>query len=168
MRNALEKEGWSVWWDPKLRAGERFNDVIEKVLKESKCVVVMWSKRSVKSVYVKDEATYALNRNKLVPVMIEKVELPFRFEGLHTPRLYRNGSKAFSEFPRLLDDITIIIGPSTPKRQKKQAASMQQSIPARAPRKPESKLEPGTILREKLKIPDVVMIREGTFRMGGY
>jgi hypothetical protein len=45
-------------------AGERFDDVIAKVLKESKCVVVMWSKRSVKSVYVKDEATYALNRKK--------------------------------------------------------------------------------------------------------
>src|SRR5215510_370881 len=78
LANALEGEGWTVWWDPKLRAGERFNDVIEKALKESKCVLVMWSKRSVESKYVKDEATYALNRNKLVPVMIEEVELPFR------------------------------------------------------------------------------------------
>src|SRR5215472_18242527 len=73
LANALEDEGWTVWWDPKLRAGERFNDVIEKALKESKCVLVMWSKRSVESKYVKDEATYALNRNKLVPVMIEEV-----------------------------------------------------------------------------------------------
>src|SRR5262245_24496960 len=87
LANALEREGWNVWWDPKLRAGERFNDVIEKVLKESKCVVVMWSKLSVKSLYVKDEATYGLKRNKLVPVMIEEVELPFRFEELHTPSL---------------------------------------------------------------------------------
>src|SRR5262245_22443416 len=23
---ALEKEGWSVWWDPKLRTGEHFDD----------------------------------------------------------------------------------------------------------------------------------------------
>ena len=30
----------------KLRAGERFNDVIEKVLNEAKCVIVLWSKRS--------------------------------------------------------------------------------------------------------------------------
>lgn len=57
LANALESQGWSVWWDPKLRAGECFNDVIEKALKESKAVVVMWSKRSVESVYVRDEAT---------------------------------------------------------------------------------------------------------------
>src|SRR4029450_2598237 len=49
LANALETQGWCVWWGPKLRAGERFNDVIEKALKESKCVVVMWSKRSMES-----------------------------------------------------------------------------------------------------------------------
>jgi TIR domain len=113
LADALEEEGWSVWWDPKLRAGERFNDVIEKALKESKCVVVMWSKRSVQSVYVKDEATYALNRNKLVPVMIEEVDLPFRFEGLQTPNLLEwKASKDSSEFQRLVRDISTILGPS--------------------------------------------------------
>jgi hypothetical protein len=39
LADALEKEGWTVWWDPKLRAGERFDDVIEVALKESKCVL---------------------------------------------------------------------------------------------------------------------------------
>jgi hypothetical protein len=110
LANALEDEGWSVWWDPKLRAGERFNDVIEKALKESKCVVVMWSKRSVESKYVKDEATYALNRNKLVPVMIEEVELPFRFEDLHTPSLLEwDGSRDSPDFRKLVDDISEIL-----------------------------------------------------------
>ena len=32
--DALESEGWTVWWDPKLRAGEHFDDVIEKALNE--------------------------------------------------------------------------------------------------------------------------------------
>jgi len=107
LANALEGEGWTVWWDPKLRAGERFNDVIEKALKESKCVLVMWSKRSVESKYVKDEATYALNRNKLVPVMIEEVELPFRFEDLHTPSLLDwDGSRDSRDFRKLVGDIS--------------------------------------------------------------
>ena len=112
LANALEGEGWSVWWDPKLRAGEHFEDVIEKALRESKCFVVMWSKRSVESQFVKDEATYALNRNKLVPVMIEEVELPFRFEGLHTPSLLGwDGSKDSSDFRRLVENISEIVGP---------------------------------------------------------
>jgi TIR domain len=79
LADALEKEGWSVWWDPKLRAGEHFDDVIEKALNEAKCVIVMWSNRSVKSRYVRDEATYALDQDKLVPVAIENVTLPSRF-----------------------------------------------------------------------------------------
>ena len=72
LANALEREGWEVWWDPKLRAGEHFDDVIEKALMESKCVVVMWSKLSVNSRYVKDEATYALNRRSWCPLQSNK------------------------------------------------------------------------------------------------
>ena len=56
LANALETAGWSVWWDPKLRAGEHFNDVIEKALNEAKCVIVVWSNLSVNSEYVKAEA----------------------------------------------------------------------------------------------------------------
>ena len=38
LANALETEGWTIWWDPKLRAGEHFDDVIEKALSD---VIVM-------------------------------------------------------------------------------------------------------------------------------
>ena len=55
LASALEKQGWTVWWDPKLRAGERFDDVIEQELQRCKCVIVLWSKRAVKSNYIKDE-----------------------------------------------------------------------------------------------------------------
>jgi TIR domain len=113
LADALESEGWTVWWDPKLRAGEHFNDVIEKALKESKCVIVLWSKRSVESLYVKDEAMYALDHDKLIPVAIENVSLPFRFRGVHTLSLLGwDGSKDFPEFRKLVDDISAILGPS--------------------------------------------------------
>ena len=68
LADALEKEGWNVWWDPKLRAGDHFDDVIEKALNEAKCVIVLWSAGSLQSRYVRDEATLALERNKLVPI----------------------------------------------------------------------------------------------------
>ena len=112
LADALEGEGWTVWWDPKLRAGEHFDDVIEKALKEAKCVIVMWSNRSVQSRYVRDEATYALDRNKLAPVAIENVNLPFRFKGVQTPSLLGwDGSKDASEFRKLVEDIASIVGP---------------------------------------------------------
>src|SRR5262245_5246356 len=110
LADALESEGWTVWWDPKLRAGERFDDVIEKALNEAKCVIVIWSERSVQSRYVRDEATYALEKDKLVPVAIENVSLPFRFRGGHTLSLLAwDGSKDSLAFRRLVDDISTIL-----------------------------------------------------------
>jgi hypothetical protein len=111
LANALESEGWTVWWDPKLRAGEHFDDVIEKALNEAKCITVLWSELSVKSRYIRDEATYALEKGKLFPVKIENVEVPFRFRGVQTLRLIGwDGSKEFSEFRRLVDDMATILG----------------------------------------------------------
>jgi hypothetical protein len=111
LAEALRQEGWSVWWDPNLRAGQHFDDVIEKALKEAKCVIVMWSGQSVQSQYVRDEARYAMENKKLIPVRIENVNLPFRFSGLQTLSLQDwDGSREFTEFRRLVDDIYTIVG----------------------------------------------------------
>src|SRR5882724_5989648 len=83
LADTLEGRGWTVWWDPKLRAGEHFDDVIEDAIKNAKCVIVLWSARSIMSEYVKDEATYALELGKLVPVALDNNRLPFRFQRLH-------------------------------------------------------------------------------------
>jgi hypothetical protein len=84
LAESLEQVGWTVWWDPQLRAGERFDEVIERELNNAKCVIVLWSRRAIQSQYVKDEAAYALSLNKLIPVTIDEVSPPFRFQGLHT------------------------------------------------------------------------------------
>jgi hypothetical protein len=120
---ALESEGWTVWWDPKLRAGEHFDDVIEEALNEAKCVVVLWSELSVKSEYVRDEATFALGRYNLIPVTIENVKLPFRFKGVQTLSLLGwDGSTDFPEFRKLVDSIAAITGsPGIEARRKAQS-----------------------------------------------
>lgn len=103
---ALERYGWSVWWDSHIRVGEHFDDVIEEALRDAKCVIVLWSKKSVNSQYVRDEATYALNREKLIPVTIEDVDPPFRFTGLQTAQLRGwDGSDTFPEFLKIVDEI---------------------------------------------------------------
>lgn len=84
---AFVHEGFSVWWDASLHSGETFDEVIEKNLRESKAVVVLWSPRSVASRWVRAEATQADRRNKLAPAIIEPCDRPIIFELTHAADL---------------------------------------------------------------------------------
>jgi hypothetical protein len=110
--DALARKGYSVWWDPRLRAGESVDEEIEKELKKAQCVIVLWSRQSVNSDYVKDEARHALKLKKLIPVMIDNVQLPFRFENIQTADLVGwDGSETFAGFEKLLSDIKARLTP---------------------------------------------------------
>ena len=91
----FEREGFSVWWDQTLSAGEAYDEVTEKVLNEAKAVVVLWSKTSVVSRWVRAEATQANGNKTLVPVMIEPCKRPIMFELTHTAELghWQGGSE---------------------------------------------------------------------------
>lgn len=80
---ALEGTGCKVWWDTELTPGETFSPVIQKALEEARCVVVVWSKTSVGSAWVNDEAGVGRQRKVLVPVRIEGVEPPLGFRQVH-------------------------------------------------------------------------------------
>jgi eukaryotic-like serine/threonine-protein kinase len=83
----FEAEGFSVWWDQSLNPGEAFDQVTERALDEAKAVVVLWSKTSVNSRWVRAEATQANANNRLLPVMIEHCRRPIMFELSHTADL---------------------------------------------------------------------------------
>lgn len=84
---ALEAEGFSVWWDKVLRAGETYDEVTERMLRDSDVVVVLWSQTSVKSKWVRAEATLGQRSSELVPAMIEDAERPIMFELTQTADL---------------------------------------------------------------------------------
>ena len=56
---ALTDQGWAVWWDRTIPPGRQFDEVIEEALDSARCVVVLWSKASVASQWVKTEAAEA-------------------------------------------------------------------------------------------------------------
>jgi hypothetical protein len=81
---ALEGEGWTVYWDQRLVAGDAWHTQLAAALASARCVIVAWSTKSVASNWVRDEATQALQRGVLVPVLIEPVAIPLGFGQVHT------------------------------------------------------------------------------------
>lgn len=102
----LEREGFSVWWDAEIHSGESFDMVIERQLDEAKVVLVMWSPSSVKSRWVRAEASSADRLGKLVPITIEPCVRPIIFELVHTVELcHWNGDVADPAWGQLLLDL---------------------------------------------------------------
>jgi adenylate cyclase len=113
---ALEARGWSVWWDHRsLRGGQHFDRVIEEAIHGARVVIVVWSKTSVESGWVRDEATLALEENKLVPLRIDMTRLPMRFRNIHTIDLASwTGETETESFERLVEDLGHYLGPPIP------------------------------------------------------
>ena len=78
---ALQADGLSVWWDEQIGAGDAWRDTIEQQLDGARCVVVIWSKRSVGAdgKFVREEASRAQRRGLYVPVLIDPVDPPLGF-----------------------------------------------------------------------------------------
>lgn len=75
----LQQAGFDTWWDGLLEGGERFSHTTEDALNRAKAVVVLWSKTSVQSHWVHDEATRGRDRGTLVPLSLDGVEPPLGF-----------------------------------------------------------------------------------------
>jgi serine/threonine-protein kinase len=78
---ALEAEGFTVWWDAQIGGGTNWHEDIEQHLDAAKCVLVAWSKRSVGhgGHFVRDEARRAQRRDAYLPVCLDPVEPPLGF-----------------------------------------------------------------------------------------
>jgi hypothetical protein len=83
----LLANGWTLYWDRQLLAGEVFDDVLERELTAARCVVVLWSFRSIASQWVRNEADEGACRNVMVSVRIEDVRVPLAFRRIQAADL---------------------------------------------------------------------------------
>src|SRR5262245_13736862 len=87
LAHVLGEHGWAVWWDRQIPPGKAFDEVIEEALADAKCVIVLWSHDSVKSEWVKAEASDAARRRILVPILADEARIPLEFRRIQTARL---------------------------------------------------------------------------------
>jgi tetratricopeptide (TPR) repeat protein len=79
LAEALQSRGFNVWWDRALGAGQDYTAVIEAELAAAKAVIVVWTQGSAASTFVRDEAGRARDEGRLVPVLLDRVNIPLGF-----------------------------------------------------------------------------------------
>ncbi|MFL6735567.1 MAG: TIR domain-containing protein [Sphingomonas sp.] len=99
---ALEAEGFTVWWDTHIGGGSHWREDIQEHLDAAKCVIVVWSRRSVgiEGDFVRDEASRARKRRAYLPIRIDPVEPPLGFGEVQAISL--KGWKGDRSDPRFL------------------------------------------------------------------
>lgn len=123
----LEGRSWTVWWDRKIPPGVAYDEVIESEIGAAKFVVVLWSKSSIKSEWVKNEAASAVEQEKLIPVQIDDSKLPLEFRRRQTLSLSGwSGDASDTRLESLFEALST-----------KSARVTSSSEPVRAPSRPE-------------------------------
>lgn len=138
---ALQAEGFTVWWDKILRAGETYDEVTERMLRVSNVVVVLWSKTSVKSKWVRAEATLGQRNAVVIPAMIEDADRPIMFELTQTADLIGwNGDRSNEHWQNFVADIRRVIEQAEPDAGD-QAPAAAAELPPSSPPAPDATIE---------------------------
>ncbi|MFN2309919.1 MAG: toll/interleukin-1 receptor domain-containing protein, partial [Gammaproteobacteria bacterium] len=133
LAQALSLRGWSVWWDRSILPGKIFDTVIETELSSAKCVLVLWTAQSVESRWVRAEAGEALDKGRLIPVLLDAVVIPLVFRQVQAASLIGwDGADAHAGFQHLLKAISGVVAPAA--EQPAQVAAHTGTPDAAAPR----------------------------------
>ncbi|HEU0200816.1 MAG TPA: ankyrin repeat domain-containing protein [Burkholderiaceae bacterium] len=110
---AFDARGWTLWWDRNIAVGRTFDDAIERELQQARCIVVLWSKASVSSEWVRNEAAVAVEKGTLFPVRIDDVKLPLEFRRRQTIDLLDwTGDVSHAGFSALCEGIATVVDAS--------------------------------------------------------
>src|SRR5262249_27318032 len=90
----------------RINLGQSFDRTIEEAIAGAKLVIVLWSRQSVDSDWVRAEAAYGLENAKLLPVRIDDAALPLRFIHTQTMAFHSwDGSADHPVFRQLANEI---------------------------------------------------------------
>jgi TIR domain len=132
---ALETQQWSVFWDRHIPAGRGWRDVLEQILPSVECIVVLWSRNSVKSDWVLEEAEYGRSRHVLIPVLIDTATPPLGFRNIQSADLSGwTGDNRDSTLQQFLQDVTSILKEIAKRKQRRKNFTRTSPRPSASPR----------------------------------
>jgi len=106
----LESFGWSVFWDRHIPGGKLWPAYLADRIDKSRCMLVIWSRYSVSSEFVLEEASRGKDRNILVPVRIDSVQPPFGFGLRQVIDLQAWGNDAaHPQFRKIIDTLNLML-----------------------------------------------------------
>jgi hypothetical protein len=100
---ALRAAGRSIWIDSTgIEEGRAYDRQIEAALSNAQCVIVLWSRNSVNSDWVRNEAAEALRAEKLLPLLTDDSVPPLQFRSVQAIDFREwGGSNEGREFQQL-------------------------------------------------------------------
>ncbi|MEO0785357.1 MAG: toll/interleukin-1 receptor domain-containing protein, partial [Pseudomonadota bacterium] len=108
---ALRAEGYDVFYDVQVPPGSSWEDVLQSKINAARAVLVLWSRHSVDSDWVKEEAEMAKHAGKLIPVFLDAVPPPFGFARIEGANLVDwDGDLTHIEWKNLVAAIKTRIG----------------------------------------------------------
>lgn len=104
LAEALEADGYDVWWDREIIAGtDDYGEKIALELTNAKCVIIAWSKLSAQSSWVKDEALIAYKEKRAIPILLVPMQLPLGFGQVQAQPFFEwNGGREEPVYRKLL------------------------------------------------------------------
>ncbi len=79
LADVLTRAGYTVWWDALIEGGVQYATSIREALETADVVIVLWSKNSIESDWVRDEAALGRDRHRLVPLTLDGTAPPLGF-----------------------------------------------------------------------------------------
>jgi hypothetical protein len=83
LAEAVQRQGYEVWWDDQLPPHLSYGDVIAQKVGGAKAAIVVWSAHATQSEWVRAEADMARNQKKLIQTSIDGRDPPMPFNQLH-------------------------------------------------------------------------------------
>jgi hypothetical protein len=121
LAKGLRSAGYPVWFDQfDIPTGSRWDDEVEKALRECSIFMIILTSTSVASENVKDEIGYAIDHGKrILPVLLENCEVPLRLRRFQyvdfTTKSFEEGFESAKELLKgLIDETSVPIPAEAP------------------------------------------------------